>query len=237
MTTGKIKNSSYFILLLALALIVAGFFIFTPEAKRNDIFWLNLVVACLVYTVNHNNIFGLFSYSKGFDKQIAGMGMRWVYSWIYSLLALAGVIFGFKKDVNFDYQLYYQLICLFILVVTYYLSFISSHHATSYQDEEKDLREGKEKLLELITKLELIFSRNLSTWEAEKKQAEKVKENVRFMTACNNPTAKILESEIITEVENIIQLVQSNEPDRSRILEIFTRCNNLIAERKKIYSL
>ena len=63
----------YIVLIAGLALIFAGFFIFVPQEKRNDVFWLDLSVACLVFIVTTFTELGLFGINFDFEKQIGGV--------------------------------------------------------------------------------------------------------------------------------------------------------------------
>ncbi len=139
-------------------------------------------------------------------------------------------------NIAFEKQLYFQIVCFFILIIAYSLASISSKHAEAFDIEEKGLREGKDKITDIIDKIELIFAKEVSKWNSEKRQIGIVKESVRYLSPTNNPEAKGIESEIISEIEKIIPLTEDANPDRQKILDVFTKCNSLIGLRKKMYS-
>ena len=93
------QTFGYVVLLAGLALIFAGFFLFVPQEKRNDVFWLDLIVACLVFIVASLTELGLFGINFDFEKQVGGLGIRLVYIRLYSMFAIARIerlLGGFK---------------------------------------------------------------------------------------------------------------------------------------------
>ena len=138
------KNFGTIVLLAGIAVIFAGFFLFVTEEKRNSVFWLDLVVACVVFSITSVTEFGLIAVNSNLNKQIGGLGIRLSYIRLYSLLAIAIIVTGYFAKVLFNYQLFFQLAAAFILLLGYFFSHLSSSHTDSVQTEQDTERKGKE---------------------------------------------------------------------------------------------
>ena len=63
------KTFATIVLLAGIAVIFAGFFLLVPEEKRNEIFWLDLIVTCFVFTISCVIELGLIA-NSAFDKAV-----------------------------------------------------------------------------------------------------------------------------------------------------------------------
>ena len=72
------QTFGYIVLIAGLALIFTGFFLFVPQEKRNDVFWLDLATVCLVFLVSSLTELGIFGINFDFEKQIGCLGIRLV---------------------------------------------------------------------------------------------------------------------------------------------------------------
>lgn len=226
----------YILFLFGIALIFTGFFIIFPEEKRNNIFWLNLIVICLIYFLNFANLFGLLGIYFDFNKQIAGLGMRLAYLRLYNLFAIGVITICWYKQVDFKYQLYLQLIGLFFLGVLFFLSRLSTSHAASVQEEQNQSRRGKEDILKSIHQLELLFSKDSAKWSSEKQKVELLKENVRYLSPTDNHSAVSLDNEIILEIKKAYDYASTKNEGGTEFISFLSRCEDLLKQRKNIYS-
>jgi hypothetical protein len=230
------QSLGYFILIFGIALIVTGFFIFIPEEKRNHIFWLDLIVICLIYLINFANIFGLIGIYFDFNKQIAGLGIRLVYIRFYSLFAIAIILICWIMKVSFIHQFFLQLLGLFFLSVAFFLSQLSSGKATSVATEQDALRKGKDDVLKAINSFEILFSVDSSKWIKEKTKIEFLKEDVRYLSPSNNPSAYELDTKILSTLNEAYDSAIKKNEGGTEIIALLNKCEELLKLRKNMYS-
>lgn len=234
----KQKNQllGYLALIAGLALIFTGFFIFVPQEKRNDVFWLDLSVACLVFIVTTFTELGLFGINFDIEKQIGGLGIRLAYIRMYSFLAIAIIIIGYFAEAHFSYQLFIQLAAAFLLLMGYFFSHISSVKALSVQAEQDMERKGKDQILNAISQFEILITSNTEKFGAEKQKIDTIKETVRYLSPTNNQTANELDSEIASTLQQAYSVAKNNNDGRIDVFSLFDKCEELLKLRKNTYS-
>jgi hypothetical protein len=226
----------YAVLLGGLALIFAGFFLFVPEDKRNDIFWLDLGVVCLVFLVLTLTELGLFGIDFDFEKQVAGLGIRLAYIRLYSILSVAVIIFGYFGETGFRYQLFYQLMAVFILFLGYFFSHFSSSKAVSVQAEQDMQRKGKDEISRALNQLEILFTGNSANWQEEKQKINLLKDSVRYLSPSNNKSATDLDSEIANTIHEAYAIAKNKNEGGIEVLSLLKKCEGLLNLRKATYS-
>ncbi len=226
----------YVLFLFGIALIFTGFFIIIPEEKRGDVFWLDLIVVCFIYFLNFTNLLGLLGLYFDFNKQIAGLGMRLAYLRLYNIYAIAVIGICWYNQVDFKYQLYLQLIGIFFLGILFFLTRLSTSHASSVQEEQDQSRRRKEDILMSIHHLELLFSKDSTKWSSEKQKVSDLKENVRYLSPSDNQIALSLDDEISSEIRKAYDYAVTKNEGGTEFLTFLSRCEDLIKQRKNIYS-
>ncbi len=224
------------VLLAGLALIFTGFFLFVPEGKRNDVFWLDLTTLCLVYLVTSLTELGLFGINFDFEKQIGGLGIRLVYIRLYSFLAIAIIIISYFAKADFRFQLFFQLSAIFFLLVGYFLSHLSSEKAVSVQLEQNKNREGKDDILRALNQFEVLFSVDSIKWAREEQKIISLKENVRYLAPSNNQSSTNLESEIASSIQQAYIIAKNKGAGGEEVVSLLDKSEKLLRLRKNIYS-
>jgi hypothetical protein len=84
------------------------------------------------------------------------------------LLAIAIIAIGYFADVHFRYQLFFQLLAAFILLIGYFFSHLSSGKAVSVQAEQDIERKGKDEILRALNQFEILFTGDSTKWLQEK---------------------------------------------------------------------
>ncbi len=232
----KSKSFGYIVLLFGIALIFTGFFLLTKDENRNNIFWLNLVLACFIYFLNFVTIFGLLGIYLDFNHQIAGLGIRLISVRLYSLFSIALAVFCYTYPVDFKYQLYLQLLTLFFLAIAYFLSQISTDKAISVALEQENLSKGKQEILSLISQMEMLFTKDPTKWLDFKMRIEILKEEVRYLSPSNNSFAIELDQQMVTELNKLYELLRDGGDDEKVANLHLLRCKELTKQRKKTYS-
>jgi hypothetical protein len=232
----KIKSQAFglTVLIAGLALIFTGFFLFVPEDKRNDVFWLNLTVVCLVFLVESLTELGLFGINFDFKKQIAGLGIRLFYIRFYSIAAISIIIIGYSYEIGFRYQIFFQLLAPFILLIGYFFSHLSSSTAMTVQAEQEMQRKGKDEILRVLTQFEILFTSNSTKWEGEKRKIFYLKEDARYLSPTNNKSAADLDSEITSTIQQAYAIANSKNEGGIEVFSLLNKCEELLKLRKTL---
>lgn len=230
------QTFGYVILFAGIALIFTGFFLFVPEEKRNDVFWLDLSTVCLVFIVSSLTELGLFGINFNFEKQVGGLGIRIAYIRFYSLLAVAIITIGYFAEIHFRYQLFFQLLAAFILLVGYFFSHFSSGKAMSVQEEQDMRRKGKDEILRALNQFEILFTKDSSNWAGEKQKINFLKEDVRYLSPSNNQSVTDLDSEIANTIQQAYAIARDKNEGEIEIFALLNKCEELLKLRKNTYS-
>ena len=233
----KNRTKSFPIILLIIGelLIISAFFLLTDESKRNGVFWLNIIVASVIYLANVSNFFDFFSFSKSFESSIAGIGVRWFWVNTYTFLAIIGIVVGIFAPFSFNVQVFYQSLFLFGLVVTLYVSSISVNHSNSVANEETKVRADIKQIAENILRIEFAITSKGAEWESEKQLVLKLKDNSRYLSASNDKLAKELELDFLEVSKQILSNLNNPSTDRQSIIDKLNHCDNLLKQRKQFY--
>ena len=238
MNNMKQRNQTfgYVILFTGIALIFTGFFLFVPTEKRNDVFWLDLSTVCLVFLVNYVTEFGLFGFYFDFNKQVGGLGIRLAYIRLYSFLAIAIILIGYFAQINFRYQLFFQLLAAFILLLGYFFSQLSSRKAISVHAEQDINIKGKDEILRALNQFEILLTEDSSKWAGEKQKINFLKEDARYLSPSNNQSATDLDSEIANTIQQAYIIARDKNEGGIEIFSLLNKCEELLKLRKSTYS-
>ena len=226
----------YIVLIAGLALIFTGFFLFVPQEKRNDVFWLDLATVCLVFLVSSLTELGLFGINFDFEKQIGGLGIRLAYIRLYSLFAIAIIAISYFGEIHFRYQLFFQLLAAFILLIGYFFSHLSSGKAVSVQAEQDMERKGKDEILRALNQFEILFTGDSTKWTGEKQKINFLKEDVRYLSPSNNQSAADIDSEIASTIQQAYAIARNKNEGGIEVFSLLNKCEELLKLRKNTYS-
>jgi hypothetical protein len=230
------KTFGYIVLIVGLALIFTGFFLLVPQDKRTDVFWLNLATVCIVFLVLSLTELGLFGINFDFEKQIGGLGIRLLFIRIYSFFAIILIIVGYFAEVHFRYQLFFQLLATFLILIGFFFSHLSSNSVVAVKDEQDLWRKGKDEILNALNQFEILFTIDSTKWLGEKQKINILKENVRYLSPTNNQAAADIDSEIISTIQKAYTTASNNNGSGEEVFSLLNRCEALLKLRKNTYS-
>ena len=230
------QTFGYIVLIAGLALIFTGFFLFVPQEKRNDVFWLDLATVYLVFMVSSLTELGLFGINIDFEKQVSGLGIRLVYIRFYSFFAIVIIAIGYFVDVHFRYQLFFQLLAAFVLLIGYFFSHLSSGKAVSVQAEQDMERKGKDEILRALNQFEILFTGDSTKWTGEKQKINFLKEDVRYLSPSNNQSAADIDSEIASTIQQAYAIARNKNEGGIEVFSLLNKCEELLKLRKNTYS-
>jgi hypothetical protein len=234
----KQRNQTFgnIVVTVGIILIFVGFFLFVPQEKRNNIFWLDLITVCLVFLISSNTELGLFGINFDFEKQVGGLGVRIIVIRIYSILAIGFIAIGYFAKLHFNYQLFFQLLAAFILLVGYYFTTITSDNAVSVQTVQNIERKGKDEILKSLNQFDILFVNDISKWGAVKHKINILKEECRYLSPTNNESTLEIESKILTIIQDAYVKATNQNEDGHEIFSLLNKCEELLKIRINSYS-
>ncbi len=233
----KFSAAAAIIVLAGFLLIITGFLLLTPGGERSPVSWLNMIVICVVYFVNIINIYDKWVSVKDFNSVIARLGLHWVVVLLYTIFAIAGLLYPwYGSAIVFKYLLFYQLVCLFALIVFYTVGNYSSAHAQNVQQGEDALQSGLQALRTKTVELEVTIQSLHKEWLEEQLMATKIKDDIRYLSPSALPQAAVLEKKIADEVETLKEMIAGIAPSREKIKAALNNCMDIINYRKQLFT-
>jgi hypothetical protein len=237
MVLKRLANLSFVAFAAAgIALLVAGFLLVVPEEKRTPVAWLDLIVVGAVFLVNFSNLSIVRFKHGGFSEEIPKLGVLWTADAIYTTLALGGIWFGRVLGLSFGIQLWYHSAICFALLVMVWVGNRASDHASRVASGEKSLRSSLDSVKTAVETCDSAFARLGPRWTSEYNELQRVKEDVRYLSPCDNPEAVALDLEISAVLRGISANLATANPSGANGREVhepLTRCQSLIRLRKQ----
>lgn len=233
----KSEISRLFIVLhvVGLALLVLAFFLLIPPGSRTHSAWLDLVVVCLVLSIN----FPPFAFVRlglgAFNVKIPALGLLGLCAIVYSSLALGLVFCGVFYFLPFRLQLVGQMGLLFAATTTVSIAWWSSAHAAEVAEEEHATRSGLEDLKAALSRCETELYTKAPSRNRERQLLLTLKEDARYLSPSRDPSAISYEQQMVALVDDIrLRLGDAAPPSTSSpLVEDFERCAVLMALRKQ----
>jgi len=233
----KSEISRLFVVLhiVGIAILVLAFFLLIPAGGRTHTAWLDLVVVCIVLSINFPP-FAIVRLSLGdFNVKIPALGLLEICDFVYSILALGLVFYGVFYFLPFRLQLVGQTGLLFATATTVAIAWWSSAHAAEVAEEEHATRSGLEDLKAALSRCETDLSTKAPNRNRERQLLLALKEDARYLSPSRDSTAISYEQQIVALVDDIrLRLEDTASPlTSSPLVEEFERCAALMALRKQ----
>ncbi len=234
----KSELSRLFILLhlAGIAVLVFAFFLLVPAEGRTHSAWLDLIVVCIVLSINFPP-FAIVRLSLGdFNLKIPALGLLEICDAVYSSLAVGLVICGLVYFLPFRVQLVGQMGLLFAVATTVSIAYWSAAHAAEVAEEEHLTRSGLEELKAALSHCESELCTKAPNRNRERQLLLKLKEDARFLSPSRDPSAISYEQQIVALVDDIRRRLDDIAfPTTPSLLdEQFEQCAVLMALRKQI---
>lgn len=228
------KNKSQIISILFLlggiGIIIASFFLFLEEYQESNLFYLNMIAICLVYTINFISAFDIFSPIESVSKSSSGYGLKWYAVWTYTPIALALIILSIIFSLSFNFCLIGHLVLLFFLLLLFFFASIVKTNTNEVIDNIERRKDGLKNISSEIDILEI--HNKLNGHSSHIEAIGKLREAVRYITASDNPTAIVLERKIIEKIRLINRQIENNSEPVEVICDELKECLSIIELRK-----
>lgn len=228
------KYSSVIIWLVGLALIALLCFLVSDYFLDQRLLYLDGGVLICIYTLFLYVYSGLFTNAEEFARDMPAIGIRIPAFWLYSALAVIGIIAGFVYAVPFTWQTFYQLCFLFIMLVGLLTSAFSTERLHHIADTSQQRQQPKEQLVNMAQQLRVTASTNKNVDDKTRKSIDRIAERVTFISPSNSPLALSLETSLSQSLNNIHELLNSSFSPTVLADEI-EKAQSLLSQRMKTY--
>lgn len=230
----ELKSYTRIILLSGLFVVLAGFFLLIPAENRTNIFWLNLVVTGIIYAVLALVQLGLLVITGPFERQIGVLGVRISFAALYALAAIAAMVSGYFFGFTFKTQFFLQILSGFLLVLGFVFSGISRATTDNVESERQWKQKGKETMSERVHQLDVLATQFPDVAGVLRQRVAAIKEGIRYLSPSNNPSARMLDGEIIDAIQQACLLTGQGDPNQQGAIAMLDKVGELIKLRKKI---
>lgn len=215
-----------------LALIIATFFLFLKECQPENLFYLNLVAACMVYLISFFTMFDVVGTVDEVGRRASGLGLRWMSDGLYLLFAIALIVVSIIYELPFKVCL---IIHIALLLGYLFMVFVSSKIGTmtsSFEEKEKERKSGMDQIKASLTGLKLKC--RMSSDQACLSMLDKIREELRFVSPSNDAAARMIEDQILG-VLSLVDTMLASSGNEDKIKAELDKCLSLIDMRKKEY--
>jgi len=231
------KILSWISLLLGEVLIIIGFFLFGEHLERNTLV-LNIIIASIFYSLFFFDI--LFSWINFGDKsqrKIGTIGVRWIFTWLYALLAIATmVVCNLLLNLSFPVQLFVHGILIFLLLLGFIAVISVSNKTKEVFTQENTNRNGVTEMKKAITNLKNRMNDLSELPEYFSNRINTLEDNIRYLSPSNNLEAHELESSFTNTLRDIYLAIENFSMNEELINNNLKKCERIFQNRKQIHS-
>lgn len=231
------KILSWVSLLLGEVLIIASFILFGESLEKNTLV-LNIVIASIIYSLFFTDI--LFSWINLGDKsqrKIGAIGVRWIFTWLYTLLAIATmVVCNLLLNSSFPVQLFVHGILIFILLLGFIAVISVSNKTKEVFTQENSNRNGITEMKKAITNLKNRMNDLSELPEYFINRIDTLEDSIRYLSPSNNLEAHGLESSFTNTIRDIYIAIDNFSMNEELINNNLKKCERIFQNRKQIHS-
>ncbi len=231
------KILSWISLLLGEVLIIIGFILFGEHLGRNTLI-LNIIIASIIYSLFFSDI--LFSWINLGDKsqrKIGTIGVRWIFTWLYTLLAIATmVVCNLLLNLSFPVQLFVHGILIFLLLLGFIAVISVSNKTKEVFTQENTNRNGVIEMKKAITNLKNRMNDLSGLPEYFSNKIDTLEDDIRYLSPSNNLEAHELESSFTNTIRDIYIAIENFSMNEELINNNLKKCERIFQNRKQIHS-
>ncbi|MDR2058126.1 MAG: hypothetical protein LBP83_07610 [Dysgonamonadaceae bacterium] len=212
-------------------LVLLGCKFMYNHREIDPVFWLNMVVASIMYLVIILNMTRKINYFY-FKVPKGEMGIFWTFSLFYILFAAGLIISGYSRLLSFNTLLLLHSLLLFFIFAGIYFSFSVNEYIIYYNKKKihRDIIRQMYNHISLIEN-ELSFKKvhNL------KKEIHSIKKQVESIVPSDDPETIRRDENFVRKTAHILDILKNDFPNNYTILECkLNKCNKILKERKNI---
>lgn len=231
------KTISWLSLLLGETLIITAFILFRGK-QTDNILALNIVVFTIIYGLFFVDILiPLVDYNDKSSKAIGSIGVRWLATWLYAIIAVAAMIISnIALDLVFSTQLIIHGILFFLLLFGFVAALHSSDKVNEVYAQETANSNGINEMKSVMQGLKYKMSNNLELPDYFINRINELEKNLRFVSPSNKQEDNNLEISFIDTLNNISIEIYDFAMNEESIKKNLQKCEWIYQRRKNIYS-
>lgn len=228
------KNSNIIIWLLGVGLIVILCVLLAGYFNELRLLLLDGGVLICVYSLFIYVYGGLYYDREEFARDVPAAGVRIPALWLYSTLALTGIVAGYAYSVSFSWQTFYQMCFLFLMIIGLLLGKASTERLHQVANNSQQLQQSKEQLVSLAQHLRVAASVNTSIDAELKASISRLSERIGYISPSTSPMAKGLEDSLRGTVKQLQDMLNSGASLDTLSGEL-QKAETLLSQRLKTY--
>ncbi len=233
------KTKSVMTWLLAIAgeaLIVAAFLMFFSDLLPSDVLVLDVFVASVVYWLFFIDLIKPWTPENDpSQKRASSLGVRWFFTIVYDIAAIAAMIYFAVALLPFKIQLLVQLaLLLFVLLGLLLASRTAARTQKVWQDEQQQ-RAGREDMRKVLQELKNAAEMS-GTPQSVVDEIASLCDEVRYISPANTNEAADLEYQFVDSARQIQFAFREYNMNKDAIANQLAKCKRILQQRKSIYS-
>ena len=218
------------------ALIVAAFLMFFSDLLPSDVLVLDVFVASVVYWLFFIDLIKPWTPENDpSQKRASSLGVRWFFTILYDIAAIAAMLFFAVVLLPFKVQLLVQLaLLLFVLLGLLLASRTAARTQKIWQDEQQQ-RAGREDMMKILQELKSAAEIS-GTPQSVVDEIASLCDEVRYISPANTNEAANLESQFVESARQIQFAFREYNMNKDAIANQLAKCKRILQQRKSIYS-
>ena len=225
---------SFIVWFLGIGLIVLFWVLVAEYFTELRFLLLDGGVTICAYTLFLYVYSGLFREHEEFSRGMPATGVHLTALWLYVTLAIGGIIIGYGYSISFSWQMLYQLACLFLMIIGFFVGNASTERLDVVEEANQQRHQAKDQMVALSQQLRIANSINSSVDAALKGSINKLCERIGYITPSTSPTAKVLEDSLRKSINQLIEMLNSGI-DATSLEGELKKAQNILSQRIKTY--
>lgn len=197
--------------------------------RNSDVMLLNMVMLSLVYFVNALGYPSL--YKQTGENAMAGYGLAWMGTWLYSGAVLIGIILFNFLSLAVEWQIVlYSALSFFYLLAIYWAG-IAAKHAGNLERKHETEVQGLEQLKAKAGMLQAVLGEEVD--EDTRREVTEVIERIGYLIPNRSPMSSALEKQIDSLLDTLSDTIVARQPN-ARIRELAGQCKTTLKQRMSL---
>lgn len=173
----------------------------------------------------------------GSQKRLGSLGLRWFFTWLYAIAAIAVMLLCQKL---FGAEFYTQLLIQVVLIIGLVLGFSAAVGASSKVEEihgrEARLLDGRREMADAARRLQELAAETDALPGEFRTRIDRLVEELRFVAPCPTQEAAALEEEFLETLRTVEAAIPDCGLNHETIAKSLSRAERLCSRRKAVHT-
>lgn len=231
------SSRSIVLFIIGELLLIFSFIHFGEETSRETL-TLHIIISSIIFFLLFTDIFAPWiNNDVNEEGSIGSMGLRWVFTTIYILLAIATMVFlNAFTSIEFTTQLLIHGILLFLLAIGLFMGSTLGNTIEQVQNEERIYRSSIEDMKKSSQSVLIHIQKNRMDIPQLHNQLERLITELRYLSPSKNPEARGLENQFLLEMDSIRRMTELEQIQEVQLLQLLSNAEITLQQRKNITS-